>query len=174
MLKRGPSDEDGRSRKSHRRGADSPDRSRDGMTQNLPPLSYSLDLSHGKGILNFAKTPKKSTGGSSNKSVEKLPKASQNNTYTMEKFVSSRELAIFDVMASKELDVAALNDKEEEQDFERDSNNNEVDALMNQEEEPRMQSPIRFKQEDFVNYSHEPVPPTMSQSPRLLAHQVEP
>ena len=92
----------------------------------------------------FVKTPKKSQGGSSNRSVEKLPKASQNLTYTMEKFVSSRELAIFDVMASKENELDQK-EKEEEKDFERDSDNNEVDMLMNQEQQPRKQSPIKFE-----------------------------
>ena len=48
----------------------------------------------------------------------------------MEKFVSSRELAIFDVTASKD-NENDLKDKEEEKDFERDSDNNEVDMLMN-------------------------------------------
>ena len=107
------SDEDSRSRKSHKRGADSPNRSRDGFAQTLPPLSNSLDLSQGKGILSFSNR-KKSTGGSSNKSAEKLPKASQNVTYTMEKFVNSRELAIFDVMASKEIKKPVAKEKEEE------------------------------------------------------------
>ena len=88
----------------------------------------------------FVKTPKKSQGGSSNRSVEKLPKASQNMTYTMEKFVSSRELAIFDVMASQEKqnDISSLQDKEEEKDFERDSDNNEVEMIMKEESQPRM------------------------------------
>ena len=99
LHKRKLSDDDNRSRKSHKRGAGSPNRSRDELAQSLPPLNASLDLSQGKGILNFSNR-KKSTGGSSNKSAEKLPKASQNMTYTMEKFVSSRELAIFDVLAS--------------------------------------------------------------------------
>ena len=93
----------------------------------------------------FVKTPKKSQGGSSNRSVEKLPKASQNLTYTMEKFVSSCELAIFDVMASKENELDQKEKEEEEKDFERDSDNNEVDMLMNQEQQPRKQSPIKFE-----------------------------
>ena len=64
----------------------------------------------------------------------------------MEKFVSSRELAIFDVMASKENnDISSLKDKEEEKDFERDSDNDEVEMIMKDESQPRMQSPIRFE-----------------------------
>ena len=51
----------------------------------------------------------------------------------MEKFVSSRELAIFDVMASKDKEIDAK-DKEEEKDFERDSDNNEVDMIMNEDQ----------------------------------------
>ena len=50
----------------------------------LPPMGQSVDFGRSIG-----KSPaKKSRDGSLNRSMEKLPKASQNLTYTMEKFVN--------------------------------------------------------------------------------------
>ena len=90
----------------------------------------------------------------------------------MEKFVSSRELAIFDVMASRDNAIATAPVKDEEQDFDRDSNNDEVDMIMNHDSAPLMRSPIRFEESEFVGYRHEPPAPTLSQSPRV-SNQVE-
>ena len=50
----------------------------------LPPMSQSIDLGRSVG-----KSPKKSRENSLTKSMEKLPKASLNSTYTMEKFVNA-------------------------------------------------------------------------------------
>ena len=54
-------------------------------------MSQSIDLKS-----SFGRSPKRSSGsreGSLNRSLEKLPKASLNLTYTMEKFVNQPILA---------------------------------------------------------------------------------
>ena len=62
------------------------DKKSDGLRETLPPLSSSLDLSGGKGLLARLSrvSPKRSPSGS----VERLPKASENASYTIDKFVA--------------------------------------------------------------------------------------
>lgn len=62
------------------------DKRSDGLRDTLPPLSSSLDLSGGRGILvrSSRMSPKRSPSGS----VERLPRASENASYTIDKFVA--------------------------------------------------------------------------------------
>ena len=77
--------------------------------------------------------------------MEKLPKASQNLTYTMEKFVNQPIVG------------SSVRDEE----FDRDSNMQDIDALMN--DQPRMQSPPRFTPSNAQDQS---LAPLQSESPR--------
>ena len=75
-------------------------------------MSQSIDFGRSTG-----KSPKKSREGSLTRSQEKLPKASLNSTYTMEKFVNHALISNIDTRPQQE-------------DFDRDSNYQDIEALM--------------------------------------------
>ena len=87
-------------------------------------MSQSIDLKS-----SFGRSPKRNSSreGSLNRSLEKLPKASLNLTYTMEKFVNQPILAA---------GPSSSHQQQVTDDFERESNTQELDAMMM--DQPRM------------------------------------
>ena len=88
-------------------------------------MSQSIDLKS-----SFGRSPKRNSSreGSLNRSLEKLPKASLNLTYTMEKFVNQPILAAGPSSSHQQQQVT--------DDFDRESNTQELDAMMM--DHPRM------------------------------------
>ena len=100
-------------------------------------------------------SPKRSPSGS----VERLPKASENESYTIDKFVAKEKLVSVERIDVKPLNALELDrEKDDEIEFERDSESNEVDKMMQEDPQPRQVTPTKLN-----NY----LEPGISQSPRI-------
>ena len=72
-------------------------------------------------------SPKRSPSGS----IERLPKASENASYTIDKFVAKEQIISIEKIEPKPNNAFELDpEKDDEIEFERDSESNEVDKIM--------------------------------------------
>ena len=72
-------------------------------------------------------SPKRSPSGS----IERLPKASENASYTIDKFVAKEQIISIEKIEPKPINAFELDpEKDDEIEFERDSESNEVDKIM--------------------------------------------